>query len=226
MSEDTKPEAAAAAADDENIFAFVPKPKSFLERFKSKRASTIAGVETLLTALPIHKISEANDFVRLHPSEDDYWSTELCFVSVPILGEKRDQLHLIDEDLAMQSLSSKKILRHRLALATKPYDAMFFCVVPSQNIDNTWNATALKGCNVAKGRWVQVISRKAEGVENYKIEPALDADAFPAPKWTTRTLDELIAVTFNASDGKNGQAIDSENHPAFRRLIGAKQDLA
>jgi hypothetical protein len=54
----------------------ISKPGEFLEKFRSKRSSTIAGVETLLTALPILRISEANDFVRVHPSEDDYWSPE------------------------------------------------------------------------------------------------------------------------------------------------------
>ena len=35
-----------------------------------------------------------------------YWSPELCFVNVPIKGQKRDTLHLIDEDLAMRYLPS------------------------------------------------------------------------------------------------------------------------
>ena len=81
----------------------IEKPSEFLEKFRSKRSPTIAGV-TLLTALPVLRIAEANDFVRLHPSEEDYWSPELCFVSVPIHGEKRDLLHLIDEEIAMQYL--------------------------------------------------------------------------------------------------------------------------
>src|SRR5258708_3350512 len=117
-------ETAAPSAETDNIMNVIPltipKPVSFLERFKSKRGSTIAGVETLLQALPILKISEANDWVRLHPSED-YWSYELCFVNVPIINDKRDQLHLIDEEIAVMHLSSKRILRFRLALATKPY---------------------------------------------------------------------------------------------------------
>ena len=32
----------------------------------------------------------------------EYWTAELCFVNVPIKGQKHDTLHLIDEDLAMQ----------------------------------------------------------------------------------------------------------------------------
>ena len=211
---------AGEAADDVELK--IVKPVNFLDKFKSKRASNIAGVETLLTALPIIKIGDAGDFVRLHPDEDLYWSDELCFVSVPIKGEKRDLLHLIDEDVAMAHLSSKKVKRHRLALATKPYDVLFLCVVPSINLDNSWNATALKACHEAQTHWVQVLSRKDEqpSVEGYKTDRAKDADAFPAPKWSTRTLDELIMCAFG-----NDTMIETSEHPSLRRLIGAKQNL-
>lgn len=88
-----------------------------LDRFKSKKQPSIGGLETTPSVLNIIKIGDANDFVRLHPSEEDYWSDELCFVSVPIDGEKKDQLHLIDEEIAVRYLPSKKIKRFRLALA-------------------------------------------------------------------------------------------------------------
>jgi hypothetical protein len=79
-------------------------------------------------ALPHYPIAGAKDFVRLHKDEGKYWSPELCFVVVPIKGQKRDSLQLIDEDLALQYLESGKILRFRLALATKPHDV--FLPVP------------------------------------------------------------------------------------------------
>ena len=44
----------------------IVKP-SFSEKFKSKNAPTISGVETLLTALPIMKIGDVDDWTRLHP---------------------------------------------------------------------------------------------------------------------------------------------------------------
>ena len=44
-----------------------PAEPSLLDRFKSKRSPLIAGVETLQTALPHYRISDANDWVRLHP---------------------------------------------------------------------------------------------------------------------------------------------------------------
>lgn len=134
----------------------IAKPSAFsLDKFKSKRAATVAGVQTLLTALPHHSISAAKDFVRLHPDEATYWSPELCFVNVPIKGVKRDTLHLIDEDLAVQYVASGKILRFRLALATKPFDIFFLCHVPTRNEDNTWNASNISACEKAKTSWVQ-----------------------------------------------------------------------
>jgi hypothetical protein len=199
----------------------VAKPSAFkLDKFKSKRGAAIANVETLQGALPHHSISAAKDFVRLHPNEDDYWSPELCFVNVPIQGMKRDTLHLIDEDLALQYLAGGKILRHRLALATKPYDVFFLCHVPSQNIDNSWNTSNLQACEQAKSQWVQVTSRKAEGAEQYKIDFARDADAFPETKWPKQSLEDLIGTTFT------GRMIANDDHPALLRLIGAKQDIS
>jgi len=123
----------------------IAKPSAFnLDKFKSKRAAALANVETLLTALPHYSISQAKDFVRLHPDEANYWTGELCFVNVPIQGQKRDTLHLIDEDLAMRYLPPARILRFRLALASKPHDVFFLCHVPSRNTDNTWVASNLR----------------------------------------------------------------------------------
>src|SRR6516162_2750931 len=219
MADEPKFKVVGEEVDDEALS--VPKPDTFsLNKFKSKRAAAIANVETLLTALPHHSISQAKDFVRLHPDEEKYWSPELCFVNVPIKGQKRDTLHLIDEELAMRYLPSAKILRFRLALATKPGDVFFLCHVPSQNLDNNWNASNQQACEQAKTLWVQATSRKEEGVEAYKIDIARDPDAFPAPKWPTQTLDEIIGRTFE------GRMIETEDHPGLLRLIGAKQSVS
>src|SRR5215469_1800273 len=180
----------------------IAKPEGFdLDRFKSKRAAAMANVETLLDALPVHTIAQAKDFVRLHPEEDKYWSSELCFVNVPIKGSKRDTLHLIEEELAMRFLPSARIQRFRLALATKPYDVFFLCHVPSQNLDNKYNETSLEGC----------MRRRDEGVDAYHVQNAVDQDAFPPPKWPSQALFELIDVTFS------GRMIETANHPALLR---------
>jgi hypothetical protein len=196
----------------------IAKPDGFsLDKFKSKHAAAAANVETLLTALPIHSIAQAKDFVRLHPDENAYWSSELCFVNVPIKGSKRDTLHLIEEELAMRHLPSARILRFRLALATKPYDVLFLCQVPTRNLDNTFNASNLDACEKAKSLWTQASSRKEEGVEAYKVDVARDDDAFQEPRWPAQSLPELIGCTFA------GRIIDREDHPGLLRLIGARQ---
>jgi hypothetical protein len=198
----------------------IPKPQpNLLDKFKSTAKPTIAGVETLLTALPHHKISDTNDFSRLHHDEANYWSAEYCFVSVPIKGQKNDLLHLIAESLAQQFLPPKRIQRFRLALASKPHDVFYLCHVPTQNMDNMWNSSNLEACLAAKTSWVQADSRKAEGAEGYQIGFAKNEKAFPEPNWPKQSLDELINVTFK------GRMIDHEKHPGLLRLIGDVQVL-
>jgi hypothetical protein len=123
------------------------------------------------------------------------------------------------EDLAMQYLPSAKIQRFRLALATTPYDRFFLCHVPSENLDNSFNQTALDGCTKGKQYWVEVTSRRKEGVDGYKVGYAQNQDAFPDPKWPSQSLFKLIEITFA------GRMIESVDHPALLRLIGAKQVL-
>jgi hypothetical protein len=162
-------------------------------------------------------MADANDYVRLHPDEENYWSDELCFVNVPIKGAAKESLHLINEDLAIAYLPPARIKRFRLALATKPGDRFFLCIVPSQNLDNAYNRDNLAGCEQAKAFWTQATSRRDEGVEGYTVGFSRDVDAFPDPAWPSRTLWELIEVTFA------GKMIMSADHPGLLRLIGAKQ---
>jgi hypothetical protein len=190
-----------------------------LDKFKSKHAAAVANVETLQTGLPHHSIAQAKDFVRLHPDEEAYWSSELCFANVPIKGQKKDTLHLIEEDLALRYLPSGRILRFRLVLATKPHNVFFLCHLPTRNTDNSWNEDNITACQRGKTQWVQASSRREEGVDGYKIDVARDHDAFPEPKWPTQSLGELIEKTFV------GRMIDRDDHPALLRLIGAKQVL-
>jgi hypothetical protein len=200
----------------------IAKPGKFsLEKFKSKRGAAIANVETRPSKLPVMKISDAGDFVRLHHDEGNFWSIELCFVNVPVKdGKKGDNLHLIDEEIAMRYLDAKKIQRFRLALATKPYDVHFLCKVPTRNLDNKFNETALLACEDAKTLWTEALSRKSEGVDEYQIKHARNPKAFPEPKWPSQTLEELIGITFE------GRMIESDDHPGLLRLIGEKQDVS
>jgi hypothetical protein len=205
---------------DETDMSVQKPPKFSMDKFKSTRGEALK-VETMLPALPYHRIAEAKDFVMLHDDEKVYWSPEACFVTVPIKGVKNGTLHLIDEGIAMRFLPPARVSRFRLALATKPNDVFFLCQVPSQNLDNTYNASALKGCEIAKTAWTQVTSLKAEGIEDYKVEWRDPSKTdFPKPKWPTETLDEIIGRAFE------GRMIETEDHPGLLRLRGEKQQIS
>ena len=88
-----------------------------------------------------------------------------------------------------------------------------------QNLDNEWNASALIACEQAKSMWVQVTSRKGDGIDGYQTRMARDTGAFPEPQWPTQSLTQLLEVTFA------NRMIDHENHPGLLRLIGARQEL-
>jgi hypothetical protein len=134
-------------------------------------------------------------------------------------GQKKETLHLIDEDIAVAHLPSKKIKRFRLALASKPHDVFFFCLVPCVNLDNKFNETALKGCEDAKTTWVEAVSRKDQGHDDYQIVPARSQTTFGEPKWPTQSMAELLAASFQ------GRMIETDDHPGLLRLIGAEQKL-
>jgi hypothetical protein len=127
---------------------------------------------------------------------------------------------MIVEDLALHFLPNGKILRFRLALATKPFDIFFLCEIPTRHEDNTWNQTNLHACEMAKTRWTQATSGKEKGVEAYEVSFAKESDAFPEPNWLTTPLDDIIGITFT------GRTIDREDHPALLRLIGAKPKVS
>ena len=211
----SKPEIVPPPTGDDTPMS-IAKPEGFsLNQFRSTRGPSIGGVETLLAALPHHRLAETKDWVRLHPT---HWTEGLCFVSVPIVGQKRDTLHLIHEDLATRYLPSGRIQRIRLALATKPYDRFFLCHIPTTNLDNSWNKSNLEACERAKTLWVQAVPE--EGMERYKTEFATSQEAFPQPNWPARSLEQLIEVTWA------GCMITADNHPALLRLIGAKQEMS
>ena len=185
-----------------------------LARFKSSRPPGSVGVVALVTALPVHKISEAKDFVRV--ADESLWTPELCFVNVPVKGQRAHTLHLIDEEIALTFIPNGDIQRFKLALAAKPYDEFFLVVVPSQNLDNTWNKSNLEAIEIAQKEWVRVTSLKLEGNERYQITRAKDVDAFPEPKWPKQTTAELVQAAFQ------GRTIESDQDDALKRLTGSR----
>ena len=197
-----------------------PTAESLLERFRSKTPTELANVETLLEALPVHSIAQAKDFVRLQPQDE--WTFELGFVNVPVKGQKRDTLHLIDETVAhANGVDGGRLIRHRLALGSKPHGVFFLCVVPSQNIDNPWVSSNISACDRAVDAWVSVASRRAENKEGYKCTYARDADAFPAVIWPQQSVWQLIEISFAGRMIMDAH-VAGQGAEALARLTGRK----
>ena len=212
------PNLAGEATDD---VAPIAKPSAFdLDKFKSKRAAAMADVETLQTALAASSHRKAKDFVAASRTRKITGRTELCFVNVPIKGQRRDTLHLIEEELAMQYLPSGSILRFRLALATKPYDVFFLATCRRRTSTTRGTRPTCRpasrrrrcGCRPPAAK-----ERRRRGLQD-RLRPS--TRRFPEPKWPTQSLAELIGVTFA------GRMIDTRRSSGLLRLIGAKQNLS
>ena len=122
-----------------------PTGGSGLDKFRSKRhlilvASKIAGGAVRITTSRQHGTS----FACIPTKTITGRRTVLRFCSDQ--RPEKGFAALIDEDIALAHLSSGKIQRFRLVLATKPHDVFFLCHVPSQNTDNPWNASNLRAC--------------------------------------------------------------------------------
>ena len=187
----------------------IAKPGGFdLDKFKSKRAAGDGERRDPANGAPGSSHFGGQRLRPAAPRRRRLLVDELCFVNVPIKGQKRDTLHLIDEDLAMRIPA----VGTRPALPLGAGDEAVRRVLPVQRADAehrqllecqqpAWPASRPK----TRGR--RLTSRKDEGVEGYKIDFARDQDAFPKPKWPTQSLDELIEVTFA------GRMIDHERSP-------------
>ena len=147
----------------------IERPKgSLLARFKTGRENE-GRVEKLLMALPHYKPSDARDFIRLHP-DDDYWSDELSFATVPVQGMKDGVLHLITIELALE-LPPGRRGAVPVGVGDQTFQSLFLAHIPSTNLDNIWNETCVRACTEARAKWRMVVSRKIEGKEGYDSEP-------------------------------------------------------
>jgi hypothetical protein len=188
-----------------------------LSKFKSKRSGKPSAT-VKMDKLDIRRLGECKDYVRLSPLSH-HWSDELCFAPVPVDGAD-PILHLILDDLAEMYLSDKDVQRFRVALACGAVPGSWFLsVVPSQNLTNGYNATALEGCEEAKHKWLKAVSLKQKGKERYEIKYAEDQDFARMPDFGSMTSNvyEILYARFA------GLMIETPDHPGLLRLRGAKQ---
>jgi len=199
----------------------IPKPDTFdLDQFTV--TESIASVQRMPMALPVKKLSDVGDFVRLHPDDrppkdGGYWSEPLAFVDVPVKGQAKKTRHLIRPDLAAKDLPAKLVKYCRLALGVDPEGKHFLCEVPCENLDNIWNSSNLEACKLAKTQWIRADSQNKDGLEGYQHSLPRSERRFKEPEWTTQPMAEIIGTAYT------GRTIITTEHPALLRLIGAEQ---
>ena len=76
---------------------------------------------------------------------------------------------------------------------------------------NEWHRTAAIGAEEAMTRWIRLVSNKNAGA--YDVYPALRDPG--EPKWPNKPFNELLRIAF-----RNEGIIDSDEHPAVRKLFG------
>src|SRR5260370_34282173 len=83
----------------------IAKPPAYdMKRFLSKTPDTIAKVGVIPAILPQYRIADANDFLKLHPDREHYWSGEVCFGDVPSRGIRDNVSHLSDDAIPILHL--------------------------------------------------------------------------------------------------------------------------
>ena len=195
----------------------IPIPGEFsLEKFKSTQAASLAGVETLLTALPQCSIAQAKDFVRLHPDEDAYWSPELCFVSRPNQRPEA-RYYASDRRDVGQAIPAERPHCSGFVWRSRPNPTTYFFSAKSPaaawTISGTPPIRRLASKQKRCGRKLpHDETRISKATKSTRLEPR----RFPRAKVANASLRKLLEVTYA------GRTIETHDNPALLRLIGAK----
>ena len=183
MSSTPKKEAAPPESPAPVTSIVKPSNDPLLEKLKSKRLLTIAGVDTNSESYPLLRMVEANDYLRLHQG--------LLLVARVVLRDRTDQGHeaidlliaLIDEDHGDGKLAEREdpslplgtgdqAVRRVLSLSKLP---------PQKFLDNNWNERLLMASRTGKA----ALDRRSPRAARRKVwtatrsTPRCDQDAFP-----------------------------------------------
>jgi hypothetical protein len=159
----------------------------------------------LLANVKVRRPGEAQYF-RVHPDEDMSW---LGYVYT---YEKDGSIWYVPKGTAaydeLNDLTSK-LRRVRLFLCVTRRGSVSFWPV-SQTDQGTWGQSAREIVEMAKTRWIRVVSNRGEGC----YEPFEPEDPLPTPEWPDKELRELLKLAFR------GRVIDRPDHPVIEELKG------
>jgi hypothetical protein len=159
----------------------------------------------LLASVKVRRPGEAQYF-RVHEDEDMSWLGYIYNY------EKDGSIWYVpkgtDAYAELNELTSK-LKRVRLFLCITKRGSVSFWPV-SQTDQGTWGTSAREIVEMAKTRWIRVISVRDEGI----YEPFEPEDPIPEPQWPDKSLSELLKMAFR------GRVIDRPDHPIIEDLKG------
>jgi hypothetical protein len=164
----------------------------------------MVGVKKVITTIPVNK-PHKQDFVRIRPG-DDYQ------ISTAVIEMKEDRETFLVAPELWNELPGEIIPKVFLTGMTKQ-GVLFLWSIRLPNADgrhDNWNRSALEASELAKKKWVKVVSNMSLG--GYEVYEA--TGELPDPEWPDLSFDEIMKIAFK------DRYITGMDHPVIRRLNG------
>jgi hypothetical protein len=165
---------------------------------------SMVGVKKVITTIPVHK-PHKQDFVRIRPG-DDYQ------ISTAVIEMKEDRETFLIAPELWNELPGEIIPKIFLTGMTRQ-GVLFLWPIRLPNADgrhDNWNRSALEAAELAKRKWVKVVSNMSLG--GYEVYEA--TGDLPDPEWPDLSFEEIMRVAFK------DRYIQTMDHLVIRRLNG------
>lgn len=170
----------------------------------SQDFGAMVGVKKLITTVPVRKPSK-QEFVRVHPADNYQFSTAVIEI-------KEDRETFLVTPELWPELPGEIIAKLFLTGMTRQ-GVLFLWPIRLPNPDgryDNWNRSALEAAELAKKKWVKVVSNMSLG--GYEVFEA--TGELPEPEWPDLSFEKIMEVAFK------DRYITEMNHPVIRRLNG------
>jgi hypothetical protein len=187
----------ANAAQKKNIFADLSTLKiSFGD-------SVLGGVTEVLSRVPVGKPTR-QEFIKVNSDQDKMLATW-------IYEDKEERkIFLVAPEMIHELVGEVKPALLVLTINRQNVVGIWPVMLPGDAGSNDWQESARQAAELAKKKWVRVASDMSLGA--YRIYEA--QGELSEPEWPKKPFNELLEIAFR------GRVIDSEDHPAIKRLRG------
>ena len=170
----------------------------------SQNFGSMVGVKKVITTVPVHK-PHKQEFVRIRPEADYQFSTA-------VIEMKEDRETFLVAPTLWNELPGEIVPKIFLTGMTRQ-GVLFLWPIRLPNEDgrhDNWNRSALEAAELAKKKWVKVVSNMSLG--GYEVYEA--TGELPDPEWPDLSFEEIMDIAFK------DRFIAGMDHPVIRRLNG------